>query len=255
MTEYFIHQGLKLAYSVQGEGAPVLLIHGFASNSRVNWSNTGWVDFLLKAGRRVIAFDHRGHGFSDKPYDPALYDPALMAADARALLDHLDIDKADILGYSMGARVAAYFGLAYLERACSLVLAGIGDGLTEGLGDSAPIAEALLAPSLQDVKTQGGRMFRAFAEQTKSDLQALAACISGTRRKIPKEDLKKLHIPVLIAAGTEDEVAGSVDKLASLIPGAKTLAIVGRDHMRAVGDRQFKEGVLAFWNGLPPCAS
>jgi pimeloyl-ACP methyl ester carboxylesterase len=253
IASYFTHQGLRLAYTDQGEGPPTLLIHGFASNSRVNWFDTGWVEFLLKNGRRVLTFDHRGHGLSDKPHDQKFYEPPLMADDAIALLDHLDVQRADIMGYSMGARISAFLTLHSPHRVCSLVLAGIGEGLTEGVGDPAPIVAALEAPSLQDVTTQTGRMFRAFAEQTKSDLKALAACMRATRRNIPKEQLQKINVPVLIAVGTRDTIAGSAENLAKLIPGAKTLNIVDRDHMRAVGDKQYKMGVLDFWNTLPPC--
>jgi len=103
------------------------------------------------------------------------------------------------------------------------------------------------------VNTQKGRMFRAFAEQTKSDLKALAACMSAEGRNVIKDELAKIDLPVLIAAGTTDDIAGDVRELAKLIPNAEVLDIVGRDHMRAVGDRQYKDGVIRFWDSLPPC--
>lgn len=251
--QYFEHDGLRLAYTEQGQGPPALLIHGFGSNQRVNWHDTGWVDFLVENGRRVITFDHRGHGQSNKPHDPSFYEPPKMAQDAFALLDHLKLKRADVMGYSMGGRVTAFMLLAAQTRLCSAVIAGIGAGLTEGVGDPAPIVEALEAPSLADVKTQTGRMFRAFAEQTKSDLEALAACMRSSRKKIRAEELGKVQVPVLIAVGTRDTIAGSADQLAELIPGSRVLHIEGRDHMRTVGDWDYKKGVLDFWNGLPPC--
>lgn len=250
---FFTHQGLRLNYYDEGKGAPVLLIHGFASNARVNWVNTGWVEFLTKAGRRAIAFDHRGHGLSDKPHDPALYEPSLMAGDAAALLDHLEIPRTDVMGYSMGARVSAFFTLNFPARVCSLVLGGIGLGLPQGLKNPQEIVDALLATSLQDVNTPRGRVFRKFAEQTKGDLKALAACIGAERRNVIKDELAKINVPTLVAVGTADEIAGPAQPLADLIPGARVLDIPRRDHMRAVGDTTYKEGVLQFWNSLPPC--
>jgi pimeloyl-ACP methyl ester carboxylesterase len=250
---YFTHDGLRFAYTGSGHGAPVLLVHGFASNSKVNWFDTGWVDFLIANGRRVITFDHRGHGLSDKPHDPKFYEPSMMAGDALALLDHLQIRRADVMGYSMGARVATFLTLNAPERVCSLVLGGIGTGLHSGIANPQAIIDALQAPSLQDVKTQKGRVFRAFAEQTRSDLLALAACMQAERRNVIAGELAKINVPVLIAAGTTDEIAGDPHALAKLIPGARVLDIVGRDHMRAVGDRQYKEGVISFWNSLPSC--
>jgi pimeloyl-ACP methyl ester carboxylesterase len=113
------------------------------------------------------------------------------------------------------------------------------------------IAEALEAPSLADVKEQKAKMFRAFAEQTKSDLKALAACIRGSRQTLSPEELAQIRVPVLVAVGTNDPIAGSAQALARLIPGASVLDIPGRDHMLAVGDRVFKEGVLDFLKHRP----
>ena len=100
----FSSNGIEIAYIDEGAGAPVLLIHGFASNVVTNWVDPGWVRTLVRAGYRVVAFDNRGHGRSEKLYDEAVYGAELMAEDARRLLDHLDIARADVMGYSMGAR-------------------------------------------------------------------------------------------------------------------------------------------------------
>ncbi len=108
------------------------------------------------------------------------------------------------------------------------------------------IAEALEAASLADVRDPTGRAFRAFAEQTNSDLAALAACIRGSRQTLKREELADLRAPFLVAVGTEDPVAGSAHELAALLPSGRALDIPGRDHMLAVGDRVFKEAVLSF---------
>jgi len=247
----FDSDGVGIAYSDEGEGEPILLIHGFASNVAANWGDVGWIGALAAAGRRVIALDNRGHGQSEKLYDPSCYGAPSMAEDARRLLDHLGIARADVMGYSMGARIVTFLLLAHPERVRSAILAGVGINLVRGMVGSGPIAKALEAPRLEDVSNDTARSFRAFAEKTGSDLKALAACMRGPREKITPEDLARIRIPVLVATGSEDVIAGSGQDLASLIPGAQLLEITGRDHMKAVGDARFRQGVLDFLTERP----
>ncbi|MGI8525920.1 MAG: alpha/beta fold hydrolase [Pseudolabrys sp.] len=242
----FNHGAVEIAYLDQGEGEAVLLIHGFASNKEINWVYPGWVTTLTGAGYRVIALDNRGHGLSSKLYDPANYDTATMAEDARALLDHLRIERAAVIGYSMGARIGAFLTLKNPQRVRALILGGLGIHLVDGVGLPESTADALLAPSLDDVSDPTGRVFRAFAEQTHSDRNALAACIRGSRQTLSRAEVASIRAPVLVAVGTRDKVSGSAQELAALIPGAKALDIPGRDHMLAVGDKVFKQGVLDF---------
>jgi pimeloyl-ACP methyl ester carboxylesterase len=247
----FHHGPVEIAYLDEGEGEPVVLVHGFASTKEVNWVQPRWVATLTRAGRRAIAFDARGHGASTKRYDPADYHSATMAEDVRALLDHLGIGRADVMGYSMGARTTAFLVLAHPERVRSAILGGLGIRLLDGDGSRERIAQALQAGSLAEVSDPQGRMFRSFAEQTKSDLQALAACIRGSRQSLTAQEVARIDVPVLIAVGTKDQTAGSAHELAALIAGARALDIPRRDHMRAVGDRVFKEAVLAFLRERP----
>ncbi len=249
--EFFSSDGVKIAYAVEGVGTPILLIHGFASNMQTNWGGTGWIKFLSSNGFRAIAFDNRGHGASEKLYDPAAYTGPTMAEDARRLLDHLGIEHADVLGYSMGARIAAFLGLRHPERVRSATFAGLGANMVFGMGDPKPIARALLAEDASLVTNPNARAFRIFADQTKSDHRALAACIMAARERIPGHDIAKFQRPVLVAVGTEDALAGPAKPLADAIPGAEALNIPGRDHMKAVGDRVFKEGVLSFLERRP----
>src|SRR5437868_7911184 len=130
----FQHDGVEIAFLDQGEGEAIVLVHGFASTAHVNWVYPGWVATLVQAGRRVIALDNRGHGASNKLYDPAAYHSARMAEDVRALLDHLGIAGADVIGYSMGARIAAFLALAEPTRARSVVFGGLGKHLVDGVG-------------------------------------------------------------------------------------------------------------------------
>jgi pimeloyl-ACP methyl ester carboxylesterase len=242
----FTHDNIEIAFVDEGEGEPIVLVHGFASTKEVNWVAPGWVTTLTRAGRRVIALDNRGHGQSSKLYDPALYSTTLMAGDVRALLDHLGVARADVMGYSMGARIAAFLAVDHPGAVRSAILGGLGIRLVDGVGLPTSIADALEAPTLLDVPDQEGRMFRTFAEQTKSDLRALAACIRGSRQTLTRAQVAGIHAPVLVAVGTKDDVAGSARDLAALIPGAQALDIPGRDHMLAVGDKTFKQSVLDF---------
>jgi pimeloyl-ACP methyl ester carboxylesterase len=246
------HNGpVEIAYLDEGEGEPIVLVHGFASNKEVNWVAPGWVAALTRAGRRAIALDNRGHGESSKLYDPAEYDRAKMAEDVRALLDHLGIACADVMGYSMGARITANLALAHPKRVRSAIFGGLGIRLVSGGGLPSNVVRALEARSIDEVTDPQGFMFRRFAEQTKSDLRALAACLRAGVGPLPREQVASLRIPALIAVGTKDTIAGSPQELAQLLPEGRVLEIPDRDHMLAVGDRVYKEGVLAFLRQRP----
>lgn len=247
----FLSDGVEIAYLDEGAGDPILLIHGFASNTTVNWIDPGWVRFLTRNGFRVISIDNRGHGRSQKLYQLEDYGSPIMAEDARRLLDHLGIGRADVMGYSMGARIAAFLALAHPDRVRSCIFGGLGINMVRGMAGTGPIAHALEAESIDQVTNPTARTFRAFAEQTRSDLKALAACIRASRAPLTAEDVGRISCPVLVAVGSDDVVGGSAEALAQLIPGAQALEITGRDHMKAVGDRQYKEGVLAFLQQRP----
>ena len=252
LIQTFDSDGVPIAFIDEGEGAPVLLIHGFASNRRVNWVSTSWVRDLTAAGRRVLTFDNRGHGDSGKPHESAAYSAALMARDAERLLDHVGIERADVVGYSMGARIAAFLALESPERVRRAVLSGIGEGLLKLMGPTPQaIAAALLAASPDDVADERTRAFRTFAEQTGADREALAACVLGSWQTLTPEELGRISVPVLVAVGSEDIAAGNPQALAALIPGAEVFAIPGRDHMKAVGDRAHKAAVLEFLERQP----
>jgi pimeloyl-ACP methyl ester carboxylesterase len=247
MTEYRIAklEDAEIAYLDEGQGEICVLIHGFGSNAVVNWASTSWIATLTGAGRRVVAFDNRGHGRSSKFYDPACYRAETMAGDALALMDRLGIERADVIGYSMGGRIGAAAGLAAPGRVRSLVMGGIGASLVEGNSRAEEIAAALEA-DVATGRTGAGATYRRFAERTGSDLKALAACMRGQLRGVSLQSLAGLTMPVLIATGAADEVAGNPELLAAAIPGAEVLSIPGRDHMLATGDPLFKRRVLDF---------
>ena len=195
----FHHGAVEIAYLDEGEGDPIILVHGFASSKNVNWVYPTWVSDLKKSGRRVIAFDNRGHGESSKLYDAAEYEIAIMASDIAALMDHLKLDRADVMGYSLGSRMTAMLARSQPHLFRSAILGGIGIGLIEGGGPGENVAKALEADSLDEVTDSVGRTFRAFADQTRSDRKALAACLRGSRRLMAKEEAAEIAVPVLIA--------------------------------------------------------
>ena len=238
--------GLTLAYESFGAGLPVLCIHGFASSGKVNWIDTGWVETLVGAGYCAIVLDNRGHGASDKPHDPERYYPADMARDAVALLDHLGIERAAIMGYSMGARISAFLAYEHPERVACAIFGGMGMNLINGLSDGNDIISGLRAPSLDGLTHPTARQFRIFADHTKSDREALAACMETSRQPMARADVRRIDVPVLVAVGEADEMAGPPGPLAELLPQAEAFVIPKRDHMRATGDKAFKAAALAF---------
>ncbi|MDP8996029.1 MAG: alpha/beta hydrolase [Pseudomonadota bacterium] len=246
MSEKFNSDGVEIAYQQWGEGKPILLIHGFASNMNVNWRDTGWVEALNEAGYRVIAIDNRGHGESEKLYDKARYLAPMMAQDALGLLDHLKIEQTAVMGYSMGARISAFLTMNNPSRVSCVVFAGMASNLVHGVGGAEAIAQALLAPTLADVTDREARGFRIFADSTKADKQALADCILSSRVKIKAEALAAITCPALVVAGELDEVAGSVNGLVSMLPHARGVVLPNRNHMNAVGDSIYKAAVLEF---------
>ena len=242
---------VQVAYLVEAPTSddrrePILLIHGFASSHAVNWVFPQWVKTLTGAGRQVVLYDVRGHGRSDKPYEPDAYRIEVLAAEALMLLDHLGFGRIDVMGYSMGARIAAFLQRVAPDRVRSLVLGGLGHALVEGATLPMGIADAMDAPALESLSDPHQRMFRAFADATKSDRRALAACIRGARQLMPAEIVAEIDCPTLVAVGTNDDIAGDPGALAALLPRGRAFPIEGRDHNKAVGDKAFKAAVLEF---------
>ncbi len=256
---FFDSDGVRIAFldlePPSGDGRPIVLIHGFASTHAVNWVNTLWAKRLAEAGRRVVLLDNRGHGQSDKPHTVEAYTNALMAGDVLRLLDHLAIPRADLMGYSMGARIAAFTALHDRSRVRSLVLGGLGRHLVDGGGLPLATAEALEAPSLESLSDPMQRMFRRFADANGADRVALAACIRGSRQVLRPDEVGRIECPVLVAVGTKDPIAGDPHTLAALLPNGRALDIPDRDHNLAVGDKIYQQGVLSFLDEVDGAAA
>jgi pimeloyl-ACP methyl ester carboxylesterase len=248
MREYRSVQGSAgaVAYLREGAGAPLLLLHGFASNAEVNWRRTGWLEAMAERGHDAIAPDLRGHGRSLKSYDPADYKLPLLASDVLDLLDRLAVARADIIGYSMGARVAAWLAVNRPERAGKLVLGGIGLRVVEGSADALLVAEAVEAVDPAAVAPELGPILRRYAEWTGSDLKALAASMRGQTDTIPADDLATIKSATLVIAGGNDPLAHGAADLAAFIPHGEFVSVPNQDHMRAVGHPAFKRAVIDF---------
>lgn len=243
----FLSNGIEIAYDVHTDsGTPVLLIHGFASSGQINWVNTGWVDTLAKAGYQPITMDNRGHGKSRKVYDPKLYTARDMADDAARLIAHLSLKRLPVIGFSMGARITAFLMLRHPRLVRCAVWGGMGANLMTGLDNSEEIARALLAESLADVTTPIGRQFRLFADHSRADRAALAACVVSSREPMLPDDVRGITAPVLVAVGENDEMAGGIEPLLQLLPRGEGFVIPKRNHMLSTGDPKFKDAALKF---------
>ena len=241
MAFFHTSDGFRLFFHESGTGMPVLLIHGFASNSRVNWQETGWIRHLTAARMRVIAPDNLGHGQSAPSLNRDDYAPANMARHCIELLDFLHVSRAAILGYSMGARIAGFMASAYPERMTCVIFGGLGGALMGPMSGSTRIARALRAPHGERIDDPVAFGYRRFAERTGSDLAALAACIEGSRTALPAAMVARINIPALVIVGAEDTVCGPGEALAALLPNGRAEILAGCDHMKATGDRRFKE--------------
>ena len=237
--------GVPIHYEVSGEGEPIILVHGFASNLKRTWATTGWID-TLRPVRKMVALDCRGHGRSGKPHDPESYGGHEMEDDIVRLMNHLGIQKADLFGYSMGAAISLRAVDRHRQRFRSLVLGGMGIAEARRTGGRPGVAQALLAKDPSTITNPVAKGFRVFAERNKNDLEALAAYHQAQRAPIDNAALAGISIPVLVVIGEGDALAGSPKELVDAIPGAELVVIPGRDHLSVVSDARFKEAVVAF---------
>ncbi len=244
--------GVQIHYEVFGDEQlpPIVLVHGFASGLDGNWVRTGWVDTLTPL-RHVITLDCRGHGESEKIYDPKAYGDN-MPQDVVRLMDHLGVEKADLFGYSMGGRISTRLMTSHPERFHSVVLGGIGNVLAARRGGRPHLAEGMLAKDKSEISDPIAKGFRIFAEATGADLKALAASTQGSWTPLSADDLATVDVPVLIVVGEDDNLVGSADELQASIPGAELLTIPGKEHLTVVPDQRFKDAVVRFLQERSP---
>lgn len=247
---HFDHAGVSIAYEVAGEGKPMLLVHGFAATAEDNWRRTGWVAALTRARRQAVTFDLRGHGASTKLYDPADYTVDKMAGDALALMDHLGLERASLMGYSMGAGIAMHLAAHHGDRFGIVILGGVGEKSLETGERIGGIAEALEAPSAEGLSEPLARGFRLYAEGLGQDLKALAACARAPRIEDRGASLGLIRNEVLVIAGARDDLAGDPGPLAARMADARAEVVPGTDHMFALANPMFKGAVMDFLAGI-----
>lgn len=246
-SQFFLSDGVKINFVEKGQGQPVVLIHGFAASYQLNWGVPGIIDALAK-DYHVIALDARGHGGSGKPHEIEKYG-INMVEDIIRLLDHLKIDKAHIVGYSMGGFITTKLVATYPERIASAVIGAsgwyanaeerlklldeIGDSLDAGTG-IAPLMKALTPvgqplPSDQQLKTTNTMLMLL------NDPKALAAAIRGMQDlNVTRDELEANKVPSLSVIGSLDPLKDGVDELQGVMANLKVVVIDGADHMTAV---------------------
>jgi pimeloyl-ACP methyl ester carboxylesterase len=250
MKRFASFDGVEIAYDVLGDGDPVVMHHGFASDSVTNWVRAGVVEPVLASGRQVVLLDARGHGESDKPHDPAAYAGGAMVRDVAGLLDFLELEWVHLVGSSMGSFVA--MRLAPTEpRVRSLVLGGAGMGQIRTRRPEAAlrIAEALEADEPATITDATARAFRNFADATGADRLALAA-VQRSGNPFPSlEDLGRIAVPTLVVNGDRDTLVCQPQALAEAITGARAKLVPG-DHLSAVVKPEFRQAIVDFLGGL-----
>ncbi|MDQ7051798.1 MAG: alpha/beta hydrolase [candidate division KSB1 bacterium] len=245
--QYFHSNGTAVHYTDEGSGPPVLLLHGFAVNADLNWRLPGIIR-LLKRDFRVIAMDLRGHGLSGKSHDPSKYGLE-MVQDAVRLLDHLNIDRARVVGYSLGGFIALKMACTVPGRVERLVVMGAGwerpgnsvflqalpvlaNALREGKGIR-PLA-AYLGPDRKKpglLHTWWVKMMTAYF----NDGRALAGVVQKVVDLTVREDeLQKLTMPVCIIVGSEDPLRPGAEALAERVTGAQLIIIPEADHIQTI---------------------
>lgn len=256
---FFNSHGVTLRYIDEGQGEPVLLIHGFCGSLHLQWGGPGILQSLAK-DYRVIAYDNRGHGRSGKPHDPAKYGDELVE-DAVRLLDHLGIDKAHIVGYSLGAFITDKLLAEHPQRFLTATLAGGGwakadDDRAEFIGE---VARSLdegngIGPLLIKLTPEGRpkpsearlrRANRLFS--LVNDQKALAAVIRGMKDlTVSEQQLRANRVPTLAIVGEIDPIKVTVDELSQVMPNLQVYVIKDADHIGAFLRPEFSQALRTF---------
>jgi pimeloyl-ACP methyl ester carboxylesterase len=255
----FDSDGVPIHYTVTGreDGEPVVLIHGFAGSIEREWAG---IIAALKKDWKVIALDCRGHGGSGKPHDPKKYGIE-MVNDVARLLDHLKIDKAHVVGYSMGANIALSFAVHHPKRLRTLTVGGSGrpdprheklimelaDSLEKGNGFG-PLIMALTPKNRPQPTPEALKLIDKLVLSV-NDPKALAALARGALAKevrVSDKEIKDIRVPTLALIGADDPLRDGVDQLKKLLPMAKIVVIDKADHMSAMGSPEFIRGLRQF---------
>jgi pimeloyl-ACP methyl ester carboxylesterase len=228
MPKFETFDGCSLFYDDQGDGQPVVLLHGFVGDINIDWVRSGILDLLLDEGYRVVAYDARGHGLSDKPHELSAYEDDALTKDAQALLDHLGLDGVFLVGFSMGARTALHLA-AIDSRVRAVVALGLGAAsLVHNARGIGLVPQALLTDDPTTIEHASIRAFREMADAIHADREALAALMTAERTEVPGI-IADVTVPVLVVAGSDDVTAGAPGPLAEAFANGRALQTAG-DH-------------------------
>jgi len=238
----FDSAGVRIRYVDYGSGAAVLLIHGFTADLERSWVETGILPDLAR-DHRVIAFDLRGHGGSDKPHEPRAYDE--VALDAIRLLDHLAIDKAHVVGYSLGGIIAAKLLTTYPQRFASALLAGAAyrrsrSERSDREADAAAreieagVYRALLvstAPTDEPSLKEADIRARSAEIAGRNDQRALAALMRARRALVVSDaEIATVRVPSLAVVGAADPALPRVKAMQGVWAGLEVVVLPGATH-------------------------
>jgi len=244
MPHFATFDGQSIFYDDQGDGDPVMLLHGFVGDINIDWIRSGILDLLLDEGYRVIAFDARGHGLSDKPHELSAYENDALTKDAQALLDHLGIDRCMAVGFSMGARTALHLA-AVDPRVYAVVAMGLGEHtLQHRPGATGAVPEALLTDDPDSIEQETLRHYREMADAIHADRQALASLMAAERTEVPQL-VDEIKVPVLVVTGSDDVTAGDPATLASALADATAVLTAG-DHAGVKDQPVAHEAIVEF---------
>ena len=255
---FFNSAGVRIHYTVEGKGEPVVLIHGWGVDLKWCWDEPGTIRALAEH-YQIIAIDNRGHGRSDKPHDPQQYGMN-MVTDVIRLLDHLKIQTAHIVGYSMGGMIAEVLLAEYPERVRTATIGGFGweddqtfqkrrlltaESLEQGEGIG-PAVEALTPPGEKAaLAAQMEAINKWFLDR--NDPAALAAIARGNANLHASEaKLRANKLPAMAVVAELDPLRPSVDKLASMMRDLKVVVVPRANHMSAVRSPAFLEALKTF---------
>lgn len=228
----------KIVYTDEGDGKPVLLIHGFI-NSRKSWDKTELKKDLIAKGYRVIVPDLRGNGDSDKPHDDDAYSQNAEVTDLMFLMVHLRISKYEVIGYSRGSILAAKL-LTLDRRVKKAVLGGMGIDFTNPNWDR----RIMFRNAFNGIVTEETKEAVDYAKSIGADLKSLY--LQQKHQSVTsKKSLSKVKIKVLVIAGDKDMDNGDPVELQKAIPKGK-LKIVKGDHNGTYKTKAFSEAILSF---------
>ena len=258
--DYFESDGIRIHYTDEGDGEPVVLLHGFAVHADLNWRKPGITE-KIAGDFRVIGVDLRGHGLSDKPHEVERCGLE-MVKDVARLLDHLKIERAHIVGYSLGGFIALKFATLHPEKLLTLSVLGAGWERPEGgafMDALAEMAEDLKAGrSINPLAGKLGgpgrakpnfmhRMWIKVLTSGSNDRLALAAVVGSVPALgITEEELKGIEVPVLSVVGDNDPLLVGARAMNERVGDLTQIIVPGVDHIHLPRRAEMSDGLLAF---------